>query len=73
MSAQYCGQPSCSSRSSAILTVPLVLFPASLSLFPLWKWASVHGDLQPHPQGKEKEKKKKKEGGGELVAEWRRE
>lgn len=69
MSAQYCGQPS---RSSAILTVPLVLFPASLSLFPLWKWASVHGDLQPHPQGKEKEKKKER-GGGELVAEWRRE
>ena len=58
MTAQYCGQPVrlAAPRPPLLFSLfSLVLFfqpclsPPLLSF--LWKWASVHNDLQPHPQG----------------------
>lgn len=39
----------CSPRRFSCFTLPL---------FPLWKWASVHSDLQPHPRGGGRRRKK---------------
>lgn len=58
MTAQYCGQPVrlaaprpplLFSLFSLVLYFPASSLPSLLSF--LWKWASVHNDLQPHPQG----------------------
>lgn len=67
MTAHYCGQPVrlAAPRPPLVFSLfSVVLFPASLlTLSPLWKWASVQNDLQPHPEGTKRR----------IVAGWREE